>query len=451
MVLLLLILKAAGVIGRDMALKVTIEEARHRHIVESVQASGKIYPETEVKIKSDVSGEIVELPVMEGDSVVKGQFLIKINPSIYTSEVALARAQVRQNRAGVQNAQEMARQAKAQLDRAEANFQRNEQLYRDKVISQAEYEQLQSEYRTARANYDAAMATIAGNNFGVEGASASLKQAMENLRRTTIVAPTSGVISQLLVKNGERVVGTQQMDGTQMMTIADMGRMEIRVEVSENDIPKVGLNDPCRIEVDAYRDMVFTGRVSRISVSSIALNSSSVLGTEGASAADEVTGYTVHILIDPDSYAALQKAQGKGKFPFKPGMSAGVAIETNRAADVLSVPINAVTTRDSEPDAAETPEDEADRGPKKSRVVGRKADDRLKTMVFVYDSGSGRVASREVETGLQDNEYIQILSGLKAGEQVVTAPYGAIARQLKDGMEVEPVAQSELYEGEEKN
>lgn len=425
-ILLLLILKGMGVIGKEQGMKVAVEQVARRTIVESVSASGKIYPETEVKIKADVSGEIVELPIEEGDSVMRGQLLVKINPSIYADAVSQAEASMNQTRAGVQNAKEMVAQAKAQMDRAKANYERNKKLFTDKVISRMEYEQLEAEYLSAQAGYEAAMANVSGGNYGVQGANAGLSQARENLRRTTITAPTSGIISQLLYKKGERVVGTAQMDGSQILTIANLGRMEVQVEVSETDIVKVNVGDTTLINVDAYRDKKFTGVVSKISVSSIQLNSVTAVTTASA---DQVTNYTVHILILADSYAGLRTELGKGKFPFKPGMSAGVEIQTQRARDVMAVPINAVTTRDWSDSVKKT-----------------SGADQIRQVVFVYNQKEKQVLLRDVQTGIQDNEYIQITGGLKEGDQVVVAPYGTIARLLKDKSQVTVTDKSLLYE-----
>lgn len=437
-ILLLLILKSNGVIGGTEGMKVAVEASSERTIVETVNASGKIYPETEVKIKPDVSGEIVELPILEGDSVVKGQLLIKINPIIYNSAVTQAQASMNQSRAGVNNTKELVVQARVQMQRAKANFERNKTLFDQKVISRMEYEQLEADYLGAKANYEAVVANVSGGNYGVTGAEANLTQAMENLRRTTITAPTSGIISQLMVKKGERVVGTAQMDGTQIMTIANLGRMEVRVDVSETDITKVSIGDTSIIEVDAYRNRKFKGVVSKISVSSVQLNAVTAAAGTGS---DQVTNYTVHILILPESYAGLRTELGKGNFPFKPGMSAGVEIQTRREGNILSVPINAVTTRDY-----------ADSVKKKNTAKEpdlMSTEDNIRQVVFVYDPKTKEVSLRDVKTGIQNNEYIQVTQGLKKGEQVVIAPYGTVARLLKDKSKVTIVPKDKLYEVKE--
>lgn len=421
-ILLLIILIIIGRTTGDKGIKVAVEKAALHTITETVTASGKIYPETEVKISPEVSGEIIELTVQEGDSVKKGQLLVRINPAIYSSIVSQAEATVQQSRAQVANSQEMVAQAKANYDQALANYTRNKKLYEEKVISAMEFEQSESTYKSTKASYEAAQANVSGGRYSVQGASAGLNQARENLRRTTIVAPATGVISALNVKLGERVVGTAQMAGTEMLTIADLGRIEVRVDVSETDIAKVKLGDTTIIEADAYRNRKFSGVVSKISVSSKATGLQQV-------STDQVTNYTVHILILPSSYADLI-AQMPSKFPFKPGMSASVEIQTRKERNILSVPVNAVTTRDY-PDSV-----------KKSNATL----DELRQVVFVHDGASEKLMMRDVKTGIQDNQYIQILSGLKDGDQVVVAPYGAIARTLKDKSKVKIVDKEKLFE-----
>ena len=422
-VLLIAILIIIAKTQTEDGTKVAIEKTAGHTITETVTASGKIYPETEVKISPEVSGEITELTVQEGDSVSKGQLLVRINAGIYSSMVSQAQSSVEESRSRVSNSKEMVAQAKAQYDQAQSNYERNKNLYQDKVISALEFEQVESAYKSAKASYDAARANVAGGQYGVEGASASLTQARENLRKTTITAPTSGVISALNVKKGERVVGTAQMAGTEMLTIADLGRIEVRVDVSETDIAKVKIGDTTIIEADAYRSRKFKGIVSRVSTSS---NKSGL----GQVSTDQVTNYTVYILILPESYHDLM-AKMPSKFPFKPGMSASVEIRTNKAPDILSIPVNAVTTRE---------------WPDSLRKKNGLEHDAIRQIVFVYDEKTSKVSLRDVKTGIQDNEYIQITEGLKDGEQVVIAPYGAIARTLKDKSVVKITDKEKLFE-----
>jgi HlyD family secretion protein len=431
-VVLLIILIAIGKSKKDDGLKVAVEKADEHTITETVTASGKIYPETEVKIAPEVSGEITELTVEEGDSVKLGQLLVKINPAIYSSIVTQAEASVQQSRAGVTNTREMALQAESQYKLALATYDRNKKLYADKVISSLEFEQAEASYKSALASYQAAKASTSGGQYGVKAAEANLSQTRENLRRTTIMAPTAGIISQLNVKKGERVVGTAQMAGTEMLTIADMNRIEVRVDVSETDIAKVKIGDTTIIDADAYRNRKFTGIVSKIAVSS---KTSALQATSN----DQVTNYTVHILILPSSYADLTEKMTKGKFPFKPGMSASVEIQTNRQHNILSVPVNAVTTRDW-PDSIKD----------KHKNDPSFALEEIRQVVFVYDEATKKVAIRDVKTSIQDNTYIQVTEGLKKGETVIIAPYGAIARTLKDKTKVTVVEKDKLFEEKDK-
>jgi len=422
LILLIIIGKANG----NNGIKVAVEKTDKHTITEIVTATGKIYPETEVKISPEVSGEIIELPVAEGDSVQKGELLVKINPAIYSSMVTQAQASVMQTSSGASNSKNLMDQAESQYDLNKATYERNKKLYNDKVISQLEFEQAEAQYKSAKSAYDAAKANASGGNYGVQASQANLTQARENLRKTTIFAPNSGIISQLNVKKGERVVGTAQMAGTEVLTIADMSRIEVRVDVSETDIAKVKLGDTAIVTADAYRNRKFTGIVSKIGVSS---NKTATVST------DQVTNYTVHILILPSSYADIATNMPKGKFPFKPGMSASVDIQTNRQADILSVPVNAVTTRDW-PDSV--------KNAKKNKENAANMD--VRQVVFVYDSKSNKVSVRDVKTGIQDNDYIQITDGLKEGEQVVIAPYSAIARSLSDKSNVQVVKKENLFE-----
>lgn len=430
-VLLLIILIIIGK-NNGNETKVAVEKAGLHTITETVTASGKIYPETEVKISPEVSGEIIELPIQEGDSVHKGDLLVKINPAIYNSMVNQAQATVEQSRATAANSKNMMAQAQSQYELALATYNRNKKLYQEKVISQLEFEQAEASYKSAKASYEAAKSSTSGGQYGVVGAEANLSQTRESLKKTTIFAPTAGIISQLNVKKGERVVGTAQMAGTEVLTIADMSRIEVRVDVSETDIAKVKIGDTTIIEADAYRDRKFTGIVSRIGVSSSK-------GTQTTST-DQVTNYTVRILILPSSYADLSNNLAKGKFPFKPGMSASVEIQTNRQSSILSVPVNAVTTRDW---------DDSTKNKGKNDQPKDKND--IRQVVFIYDDKDKQVHIRDVKTAIQDNQYIQVTEGLKEGEQVVIAPYGAIARTLKDKQKVQIVAKDKLFDTKSKD
>ncbi len=414
LLIIIIVLRKRG----DEGTKVATEKVATHTITETVTASGKIYPETEVKISPEVSGEIIELNVEEGDSVKKVQLFVKINPAIYSSQVQQAEASMQQTKSGVTNSQQMSAQSKANYEQALANYNRNKKLFTDKVISAMEFEQIEATYKAAKAAYEASQASISGGNYGVKASAANLNQARENLLKTTIVAPSSGIISSLSVKKGERVLGTSQMQGTQVLSIADMSRIELRVDVSETDIAKVKIGDTSIIAAEAYRNRKFTGVVSKIAVSS----SSSTMGT------DQVTNYTVHILILPDSYADIVMT-GKYKYPFKPGMSASVEIQTRKENNILSVPVNTVTTRDF--------------------ADSLHIKDSMRKVVFVYNNADKTVSLRDVQSGIQDNQFIQITSGLKQDEEVIIAPYGAIARLLKDKSKVQKVDKEKLFEAKE--
>lgn len=427
LVALLAILSKTGVIGNDSTLKVAIEEVGTHDIIETVSASGKIYPVSEVKVSPDVSGEITDLFVEEGDSVRKGQVLATINSTIYKAAVNRANAMLNQTRSTVSNASAMLLQAKAQLDQATATYERNRQLFDDKVISAVEFETAQAAYKTAQANYRASTETIKGNQYGVASAQANVTEAMQSLRKTTIYAPMSGIVSALFVKKGERVVGTAQMAGTEIMRIADMSRMKVDVEVGENDIQKVKYNDTANIEVEAYPSRKFKGTVVKISQSSTASGSQ-----VAAALSDQVSNYTVGIELLPESYQDLLQADSR-HFPFRPGMSASVDVLTKFERQTLAVPINAVTTREEEDNEAE----KEDKGTKKEESI--------KEYVFIVKKDN-KTELREVKTSVQDNEYIKIISGLKQGEQVIVAPFSAIARTLKKDMKVKVVPKKELFE-----
>lgn len=421
----MVILSRTGVISGDSTLKVAIEEVGNHDIIESVTASGKIYPVSEVKVSPDVSGEITELFVEEGDSVKKGQVLATINSTTYKSAVNRANAQLNQTRSSVSNANAMLQQATAQLEQATATYQRNRQLFEDKVISVAEFETAEAAYKTAQANYTASTETIRGNQYGVASAQANVTEAMQSLHKTTIYAPMSGIVSALFVKKGERVVGTMQMAGTEMLRIANMSKMKVDVEVGENDIQKVKYNDTANIEVEAYPSRKFKGIVVKISQSS-----TNAGGQAGLSAmTEQVTNYTVGVELLPESYQDLLALDSR-HFPFRPGMSATVEILTKFEREVLAVPINAVTTREEEEDASEE---------------GLKKDDRIKEYVFVVDA-QNKAKLVEVETDVQDNQYIKINSGLKLGEHVIVAPFSAIARTLKKDTKVKVVPKKELFD-----
>ena len=422
-------LSKAGMLGNDRSTKVAVEALGKKDIIETVTASGKIYPVSEVKISPDVSGEITELYIEEGDSVRKGQVLAAINSIIYKSMVTKANAQLNQTQSSVSNASALMQQAKAQLEQAKSTYTRNKSLFDDDVISASEFESAEAAYKAAKATYAASLESIQGNRFGVESAKANVNEAQQSLQRTTIYSPMSGIVSKLFVKKGERVVGTAQMAGTEIMRVADMSKMKVDVEVGENDIQKVKYGDTANVEVEAYPSRVFKGIVVQISQSS----TSTGMQQSISSLTDQVTNYTVSIELLAESYSDLFR-QEKGRFPFRPGMSASVEIITRKQLQVIALPINAVTTREEEMnlDEGET-----------------KKNEKIKEYVFVINEAS-KTELREVKTGVQDNENIEIVSGLKLGEKVVVAPFSAIARTLKKEVKVKVVLKKELFDKQKK-
>jgi len=425
-VVLLVVLKATGIIGKPALTQVATEKAETRSIVETVSASGKIKPEVEVKISSEVSGEIVELPIKEGDVVKKGQLLCKVRPDILKSGYERAVASYNTQKASVGNASQMLNQAKANYANSEAKYKRSKELYDKKVLSAAEFDAAVADYQSAKATLEAARQNEIGSNYGLAQSSASVKEAKDNLDKTSIYSPVDGVVSKLDVEKGERVLGTVQNIGTEIMTISDLSTLDVNVDVNENDINRVNLGDSAQIEIDAFLGKKFTGVVREIG------SSANVVGTN----ADQVTNFTVKVRVLPESYAQLMSKDAKNPSPFKPGLSSTVDIQTSKTTG-LSVPIQSVTTRDDKKaNAAMT-------APKKDDDSKAKTNEQVKEYVFVYQNG--KVNQVLVTTGIQNDTYIQILSGLKGGEEVVSGPYSAISKTLNDKMVVEKVDKSKLF------
>lgn len=432
-------LKAAGVFGKNEGSKVTAEKVMKRSIIETVNASGKIYPEIEVKVSPDVSGEITELNVQEGDSVKKGQIVARIYADIYSIQANQAASGVAQSQAQVANSQAGLDALKAQMDQTQKVYEMQKQLFDDKVISRNEFNLADANFRSAQANYNAAKQGIRGGQAAVQSAQANLAKANKDLGRTAVLAPMNGVVSLLSVKKGERVVGSNMMAGTEMLRIADMAKIEIRVDVSESDIPKVHLGDSAVVNVDAYNDRKFKGVVTQIASSNNGAASQAAL----ANTSTDVTNYKVYIRLLPESYNDLL---GKGGiFPFRPGMSASADIQTKRHVDVLSVPINAVTTREKNDSLRN------DKNVDKSVVVdvnakpATTAADDLDVVVFVL-AADGTVKKVKVKTEIQDINYIEITQGVKEGDTVVTGPYDLVSKTLKEKDKVKVVDKKEVFE-----
>lgn len=365
----------------DKGEPVVISRPARETIIEKIPANGKIRPVTEVKISPDVSGEIVELNVEEGDRVQKGDLIIKIRQDVYISLKDRAEASLNSTRAQY-------RQQKASFDQAEQNYNRNLDLYEKRAISLQEFEASTAEYEMASEQLKAA-------EFNIESATASLREAEENLTKTVIYSPIDGIISSLSVEKGERVVGTSQMAGTEMLRIADFNMMEVLVDVNENDIIRITKGDIADIDVDAYPGRTFKGVVTQIA------NSAKNL-TATTSALTDVTNFEVRIRLLPESYADLLE---NDPIPFRPGMSASVEINTDRQDNALTVPLQAVTSEEC---------------------------------IFTYDPSTATVKSVKVSTGIQSIEDIQITGGLNNTDSlwIVTGPYSTVNRVLEDGMKV---------------
>jgi len=433
LIVLLVGLKKAGVIGKVDGIEVTTEKVQLRTITESVNASGKVYPEVEVKVSPDISGEIVNLFVEEGDKVTKGQVLAKIYADIYSSQRDQVTASVNQVKAQYENVKAALSGLKTAYDNSKATNDRYKKLFADKIVSRSEYEQTEQAFRSAESSYNSAKESIKSGEAQIQGVRAQLARAEKDLARTIITCPMDGIISLMNVKKGERVVGTAQMTGTEMMRVADMKSIEVRVDVGENDITKVKLGDTALVEVDAYNNRKFKGIVYKI-----ANPITSTANTSAASA--EVANYKVHIRLLTDSYTDLVK--DNNIFPFRPGMTASADIQTKSKVNVVTVPLNAVTTRDKDGEGKDT------------KVGAVKADDKapdnaskeeeLSEVVFVLGKDN-KVKMVKVKTDIQDLNFIEII-GLKVGDEVITGPYSIVSKTLKDGTLVKVVTKEKLFE-----
>ncbi|HEY6160783.1 MAG TPA: efflux RND transporter periplasmic adaptor subunit [Bacteroidia bacterium] len=421
-VALLLIVIMAKKCGNKGTVEVQTELAKKRNIIETVSANGKIQPEVQVKISSDVSGQVVELNVKEGAMVKKGDVVAKINPEIYQAAMDQMTASLNTAKANLENSKARLLQTKSNFVNIEANYNRQKKLYDQGAISQSEFDNAKAQYESGKADVAAAEQSVSASEFNVKNAEAALKQASENLNKTTIVAPVNGKVIKLEVEKGERVVGTSQMTGTEMMIIASSDEMEVNVEVNENDIIHVHMNDTADIEVDAYLGRKFKGIVTEIA------NSANTTGVT----ADQVTNFVVKIRILQDSYKDLDN-------PFRTGMSATVDIQTKRVSDVVSVPIQAVTTRSDSAKYDENGKRKEEQNADENNVVNdndkkkKEEKPKIEECVFIYDPADKKAHLRVVKTGIQDNNFIEIVSGLKDGEEVISGPYTAVAKLVRDG------------------
>jgi len=429
LIIFVIIGKSAGWIGSDVSTRVSVAKADKKNIIESVSANGKIQPEVEVKISSDVSGEIKELYVKEGDSVLAGKLLARIDPELYQSALDRSEASLNNSRANLANSKAHLLQSEAKLVEIEAQFSRNKKMYEQKLISDAEMETSKSVYSSTKADVEASKQNVIGAEYTVKSLEASLREAQKNLTRTEIFAPVNGIISKLNVEKGERVVGTSQMAGTEMMRIANLNNMEVSVDVNENDISKVTLGDTALIDVDAYSNRKFKGIVTEVANSAT---------TSTTTTSDQVTNFVVKIRILRSSYEDLLKIK---QDVFRPGMSASVEVQTENVKDIIAVPIEAVTIRNKSDLDTTLLKDKKKTTVKAGGEI--KKDDEAE-VVFVCTNDV--LSIKQVKTGIQDDKYIQILSGINEHDEIVIGPYSAISKTLKAGDKVKKVSKEELFD-----
>ena len=424
LIVVLVVGKKQGWFGKDFEINVATKVVESRAITEQITANGKVQPETEIKISPDVSGEIIEMNIEEGDEVKKGDLLLVIKPDIYIQSLNRAQASLSSSLARLA-------QTDARLIESDMAFKRSNSLFKQDAIPVSDFETSQASYKVAQSEVKAAQ-------FAVKSAEASVAEAQEQLVKTKIYAPMDGTVSRKNVEKGERVVGTNMYAGTELLVIANLHLMEVKVDVNENDIVRVNLNDTALVEVDAYLGRKFKGIVTEIA------NSANVL----AGSTDQVTNFNVKILLLDSSYKDLTDTVSGKKYPFRPGMSATVDIQTETRKNVISVPIQAVTTRslkantpvESKKEEAEKPEGETEAVT--TQETKTKEEEKVE-VVFVYKEG--KVFKQPVKTGIQDSENIEILEGLKAGDEIVVAPFNAINKLLNDSTLVKKVDEKELF------
>lgn len=414
--------RSAGWIGKADEIMVDLAKVKRETIVEKVSASGTVQPVIEVKLSPEVSGEIINLTVEEGDSIKKGDLLVKIRPDTWISQLDRTEASMNQQKANLQSSNASLARAQATFIRSEQEYQRQKKLWDERVISEADWQLAEQNYKVAKNDLASAEQNVVAAEYIVKSSQAGVSEARENVRRTSVLAPMTGTVSKLNVKQGERVVGTAQMAGTEMLRIADLSKMEVRVDVNENDIVKVHIRDSVSIDVDAYPDKKFKGIVTLIANTANDKTSS-----------DAITEFEVRILILSGSYKDLVQA-GK-RYPFRPGMTASVDITTNRKDSVTALPLAAVTTRAPEPEKGAGdqqgggPQASANNNSSSGAAPAQKKED--KVVVFVNDGGKAKMV--EVETGLSDYENIEITSGVTDGQEVVSGPFLVVSKRLKDG------------------
>lgn len=432
MLLFIFIGRSQGWIGKPKDLEVELTKAKRTTIIEKVSASGTVQPVTEVKLAPEVSGEIRELMVEDGDPVSKGALLVKIRPDTWLSQLERAEASLNQQRANMVSSEAALSRAEATYTRARQDFERQEKLWSEKVISEADWQLAQQNFKVAENDLKSARQSLEAAKYIVRSSEATVNEARENVRLTSVVAPMDGHVSKLNVKKGERVVGTVQMQGTEMLRIADLSVMEVRVNVNENDIVRVHIADTAIIDVDAYAnsEKQFKGVVTHIANTA-----------KDKVSSDAITEFEVRILILNSSYKDLVDA-GK-QFPFRPGMTASVEILATRKENVISVPLAAVTTRI--PDDKKKNTDTAQ--PAGNQPSSSKKQD--KVVVFVNEGGVAKMI--EVKTGISDYDNIEILEGISDSAEIVTGPFLMVSKRLKEGDKIRQAQKKEADKKEEKS
>lgn len=419
--ILIAIIAIGKIFGKRTSVpEVSTEAAKTRSIIETVSASGKIQPQTEVKIQSEVSGQIIELPVKEGDLVTKGQVLVRINPDLYTSAYNRAMAALNSSKSNLSSSRARLIQAESQFNAADLNYKRQQKLHKEGAISDAELETATNNWKTAQAEVTAAGENVAGARYAIESSQASVNEAGDNLKRTTILAPMTGTVTALTKELGETVLGNNMMSGDVIMKVSALSTMEVNVEVNESDIVRVKVGDTATVEVDAYKEDKFKGIVTEIGNSAINATGAATMSM------DQITNFSVKVQIIPESYRQFTIGKLENYSPFRPGMSATVDIETEREDNALSIPIKSVTTR--------------------SDTTSTSIAKRFKTettaptgplmVVFVFNAQNNQAEIRVVKTGIQDDNYIQIIEGVKENEEVITGPYDQLSKILQPGDKV---------------
>ncbi|MEE1884933.1 efflux RND transporter periplasmic adaptor subunit [Pedobacter flavus] len=428
LVVLLVAANAMGLIGGKEIQQVTVDKATTRDIVETVTASGKIQPATEVKLSSEVSGEVVELLVREGDVVKKGQLLCRVRPDVLKSGYDRATASYSAQKAGVASAEQQLEQAKGNMANAEVTFKRNKELFNKKVISAAEFDAANIAYLTAKTSLETAKQSLIAAKFNLAQTGANVQEAGANLAKATIYAPVDGVVSKLSIELGDRILGTAQMAGTEIMRISNLTNMEVNVDVNENDINRVKIGDKATIEVDAFADEKFDGVVTEIASSSTAVGAAT-------NSVDQVTNFTVKVRIIVSE---------NNKYNFRPGLSATVDVQSSTEKGI-SIPIQAVFIDSKK---VEDKDNKANAEQDAEKQKARLNDKKIKQFVYLFNKGT--LKKVEVTTGIQDDQFIIVKSGIKEGEEIVTGPYSAFQNKLKDGLVVEKIAAKDNKK-EEKN